>query len=209
MKNTIYALAITCFLACSSEKSKQALETENKLLLAQIDSLRNPFKEFDKQHQVSFEEAKTAKTKIDKERKETQKMSEEAERQSAKTQQQKQLMEYEMQQRVENEKKAMVRNNIFNYVKTYSNYDVQNFGGLTNVYAGIHNQSDYWIEEVGLTLTYITTNNYVHKTEYLILRGIPPKTSKSQYAPNTTRGVRLTTKLHYIYSSALDLRQAY
>jgi hypothetical protein len=213
MRNFTFIFLLISFLACNSDKSKKALEIENRLLMGKIDSLKNPFKDFDKRNNLRFEEVKQIQKKVEKEeektRNEEKKHRELTEIQEQEAERQRQQMDNEVRQRTEYAKQEMVRNNIFNYLKTYSDYTAHSLGGLSNVYAGIKNQSDYWIDEVGLTLTYLTANGYVYTREYITIKGIQAHGSRSEYAPNSTRGTTLRVRINYIYSSALNLRQSY
>lgn len=118
-------------------------------------------------------------------------------------------MEAELRFRAEEEKKQMVRNNIFNYVKTTLDYVSLTFGGFEDVIVGINNTSDYLINEVGVTVYYINVVGVLYKREYVTLYNIKDNYIKRVYAPNSSRGTQIRLKINYIHSDALNLRQRY
>lgn len=104
-------------------------------------------------------------------------------------------------------KKFKTRRNFLDFVFIdQSNYSADKvFGGITNLYYTVKNNTDYKINLIKLKVDYIRTNGGVFKTEIIDITNISPNNSKKIKAPDSYKGITVRKEILNIYSKDLSL----
>jgi len=102
--------------------------------------------------------------------------------------------------------KTQIRNNITSLIQVATNqYEVDSFGGISNLNVIVTNTTDYTIDQITVAVDYIKKNDGIYKTEYLTFYNIPAKQNKSLPAPNSNRGLSVNLTKQTITASELNL----
>lgn len=78
------------------------------------------------------------------------------------------------------------------------------FGGLKNITITAANNSSHLVDLAIVEVNYIQANGKIFKTETLYFKNIPPKSSVSLRAANSTRGVKIESKLTFLSSKSAE-----
>jgi len=104
------------------------------------------------------------------------------------------------------DEKSLIRNNILSYITAETNkYQYSNLGGIYNLVVTIKNPTDYLMENVRITLTYIKANGDVWKNIDHDFEMLSPNSIGTIKVPDTGRGVKVTVRVTGVKSSALGL----
>lgn len=87
--------------------------------------------------------------------------------------------------------------------------DVHDFGGMSDVFIEVRNLTDYHAEEVNLHLSYLKENGDAWKEERIRVTHVSPRQSMTVQAPGSHRGNKIRTRVEYVESKALGLREGY
>lgn len=102
--------------------------------------------------------------------------------------------------------KTQIRNNITSLIQVATNqYEVDTFGGISNLEVIVTNNTDYTIDQITVAVDYIKKNDGIYKTEYLTFYNIPANQNKSLSAPNSNRGLSVKFTKQTITASELNL----
>lgn len=102
--------------------------------------------------------------------------------------------------------KTQTRNNITSLIQVATNqYEVDSFGGISNLNVIVTNTTDYTIDQITVAVDYIKKNDGIYKTEYLTFYNIPANQNKSLPAPNSSRGLSVKLTKQTISSTELNL----
>lgn len=101
------------------------------------------------------------------------------------------------------------RNNWPDYIEvSESNYRRISFGGISGLELTVTNRTEYLLDEVTATVTYIKANGDVWKTIEIPIYNVPARGEKSYSVPDVGRGVSVETgissilskKMHFCYT---------
>ena len=97
----------------------------------------------------------------------------------------------EKRQQIENTKKN-IRNNWSNFIKVErSSFTYRKSGGIYDLYIIVENKTDYTLDDVFVSISYIKTNGDIYKTETIYFDGIAPHYLLRKKAPDSDRGTRV------------------
>ncbi|MBP6754951.1 MAG: DUF4339 domain-containing protein [Bacteroidia bacterium] len=103
------------------------------------------------------------------------------------------------------EKNKNYRNNWNNYISVSTNqYSYYEIGGIENLQIIVTNKTEYKIDEITVNVCYEIDNGNCYKTEEITIYNIPPKSQKSESAPNSGRGKNVTLNIIGIYSDKMN-----
>ncbi|MDI1233946.1 MAG: DUF4339 domain-containing protein [bacterium] len=102
-------------------------------------------------------------------------------------------------------RKKYVRNHIENYFDRKASYNVNPFGGITNVLVNFYNNSEFPIDEAIVRISYIKDNGAVWTTVDVALTNIAAKGFATERATDSNRGARINGEIISIKSKALEL----
>lgn len=99
--------------------------------------------------------------------------------------------ENQKQSNAENQRKS-IRNNWTKYITIErSQYMYSELGGISDLSLSVSNNTDYTLDNVTASVSYIKSNGDVYKTEFVNFSGIAPHYKQTRKAPNSDRGVRV------------------
>ncbi len=105
-----------------------------------------------------------------------------------------------------NDELKNIRNNWESYIHyTDINYKYSPLGGIEAFDIPVQNNSDFLIDEVKITVSYIKENGGTFKEEQITINNIPPHSIKSSRAPDSPRGTSIQTKITEVISRGLHL----
>lgn len=106
------------------------------------------------------------------------------------------------------------RNNWSSFIKAVpGRYKTNMFGGIYNLEAIVQNKTDYPLDVVIISISYIKDNGGVYKTKYVPVYNIPSNGKASVRAPDSNRGTKVkfsiiqisSRKMHFLYSNDMDV----
>ena len=106
----------------------------------------------------------------------------------------------------ESDAKNQVRNNILSYITAETNqYQYSNLGGIYNLVITIKNPTNYLMENVRVTLTYVKANGDVWRNIDHDFEMLSPNSIGTIKVPDTERGVKVNVRVTAVKSTALGL----
>jgi hypothetical protein len=107
------------------------------------------------------------------------------------------------------DKNKKYRNNWSDYISVAPNdFTYYNIGGIENLQIIATNKTEYKIDEINVTICYEMDNGECFKTEEITIYNIPPKSQKSENAPNSGRGKNVSLNIMEIYSDKMNFGYA-
>ncbi|HUH33952.1 MAG TPA: DUF4339 domain-containing protein [Daejeonella sp.] len=101
------------------------------------------------------------------------------------------------------------RNNWVRYIKAdASNFKTNTFGGIYQLEVVVQNQTDYPLDEVNISVSYIKENGGTHKTENVTVYNVPAHGKASAPAPDSNRGKSLSLEIIKIRSKKMNFLYA-
>lgn len=79
------------------------------------------------------------------------------------------------------------------------------FGGISSIPITVTNNSTVMMDQVVVNITYIQNNEKIFKTESISFNDLEPGETVTIKAPKSTRGVKITSRIHLINIQKLDL----
>ncbi|MDB5013864.1 MAG: hypothetical protein JWQ25_2066 [Daejeonella sp.] len=107
-----------------------------------------------------------------------------------------------------------IRNNWMKYIVCGNgDYKASGLGGIYDLEVIVANTTEYILDEVNVTVSYIKDNGDVYKTEDVTIYNVPVDGKASMPAPDSNRGTTVTMeiksitskKMHYHYSAQVDV----
>ena len=111
-------------------------------------------------------------------------------------------------------KNMAYRNNWSKYITCGNgDYKASGLGGISDLEVVVDNKTEYALDEVNVTVSYIKDNGSVYKTEDVTIYNVPEKGRASMPAPDSNRGTlvsmeikSITSKrMHFYYSAFVDV----
>jgi len=111
-------------------------------------------------------------------------------------------------------KNMTYRNNWSKYIVCGNgDYKANSLGGIYDLEVLVDNKTEYPLDEVNVTVSYIKDNGGVYKTEDVTIYNVPENGRASMPAPDSNRGTSVTMeiksitskKLHFHYSAEVDI----
>ncbi|MDQ0110142.1 hypothetical protein J2T02_005291 [Chitinophaga terrae (ex Kim and Jung 2007)] len=103
------------------------------------------------------------------------------------------------------ERRAYYRRNWQQFIAVSADdYKTGFLGGIKNLHIQIKNQTEYPIDNVVVTVTYLRNNNEVFKTEQYTISNIAEKSQRSIAASNSRKGSKVSVKIQSITSQAMN-----
>ena len=97
------------------------------------------------------------------------------------------------------------RNNWQDYISVTNNeYKYYSLGGIEDLEVIATNNTEYKIDEMTIDVCYIIDNGTCFKNEEVTIYNIPPNSTKSVSAPNSTRGKSVQLTVMGIYSDEMN-----
>ena len=84
-------------------------------------------------------------------------------------------------------------------------YSTGVFGGISSFSVSIKNNSPVILDLVVVNIQYIQNNDKIYKTESLSFNDLEPGETVSLKAPKSSRGIKISTRIHIVNSRKLDL----
>lgn len=107
------------------------------------------------------------------------------------------------------EKNKNYRNNWQDYISVSTNqFSYYEIGGIENLQIIATNKTEYKIDEITINVCYEIDNGSCYKTEEVIIYNIPAKSQKSENAPNSSRGKKVSLNIMGIYSDKMNFGYA-
>lgn len=112
-------------------------------------------------------------------------------------------MEY---QKWESDLKVDTRRNINDLVKIgNTSYTANELGGIFGLGLIVHNNTQYYLDDVVVNLSYLKPNGTVWKSKDVHFLNVGPYETRTQQVPDTSRGVEVTYEISQIKSKDLEL----
>lgn len=106
----------------------------------------------------------------------------------------------------EEDKKAMIRNNITSYITAErSDYQYRLLGGILNLKISVNNTTNYLIDNVKVRVIYIKADGGVWDSRVIDFNLLNPNTKYTIGVPDSDRGTSVKYEIVSIKSSALGL----
>ena len=111
-------------------------------------------------------------------------------------------------------KNANYRNNWSRFITANAgDYKFSSLGGIYDLEAVVQNQTDYPLDEVHISISYIKDNGKTYKTEYVTVYNVPANGKASMPAPDSDRGTSVSfeitdinsKKMHFLYSNSMEV----
>lgn len=106
------------------------------------------------------------------------------------------------------------RNNWSSFIKAVpGRYKTKMFGGIYNLEANVQNKTDYPLDVVIISVSYIKSNGGIYKTKYVPVYNVPSNGKATVRAPDSDRGTKVkfriiqisSRKMHFLYSNDMDV----
>lgn len=99
----------------------------------------------------------------------------------------------------------MLRNNWKNLIRCdRGNYRAYSLGGNPNFQIPVQNNSDYVIDKITMSVSFIKDAGGVYKTEQVSLDNIPPHSVKYAVGPKSSRGTSVDIEMVEIFSRGME-----
>jgi hypothetical protein len=77
--------------------------------------------------------------------------------------------------------------------------------GIEDLKITVNNNSPYLLDSMRVKVAYLKANGDIYQTEILEFENVDPNGSKSLYAPNSNRGVKVSCTVISVHSNAMKL----
>ncbi len=110
---------------------------------------------------------------------------------------------------LENERKKIISENVYNYLKVDREYTYREIGGIDNLYVSIKNECEFKFENIVVLVEYVRTSGAIYQTKYLNFTNLKGYDEITKKAPDSNLGTSVRVSVVNVESSELGIYPEY